>query len=204
MLVVFVAAWLLAPVATAGPATDRLANFFKSVDTLRAGFEQTVLDANQKETQRAQGTFVMQRPNKFRWDYRQPYEQLIVADGTKLWIFDKDLEQVTVKKLDEALGNTPALLLSGSRSLESSFKVVEKGATADGLSWVELIPTEGDSAFTTLRLAFGARNLEAMELVDSFGQTTRLRFSNVESNARVRADEFEFTPPDGVDVVGDQ
>lgn len=189
--------------AHAGPAAERLRDFFKTVTSLRADFQQTVLDANQKQVQSAQGVFVMQRPNKFRWDYRKPYEQLIVADGVKLWIFDKDLEQVTVKKLDEALGNTPALLLSGQQSLEASYKIVELNGVKDGLTWVELIPTDSEAAFSQLRLAFGARTIEAMELVDSFGQTTRLKFTGVQPNAKVGADEFKFTPPQGVDVVGD-
>jgi outer membrane lipoprotein carrier protein len=194
---------LLAPIATAGPATDRLNDFFKSVTSLRAEFHQTVLDANRKEVQSAEGSFVMQRPNKFRWDYRKPYEQLIVADGAKIWVFDRDLEQVTVRKLDEALGNTPALLLSGTSSLETNFKVVELSPTSDGLSWVELVPLQSDTAFNALRLGFGARHLQGMELVDNFGQTTQLRFTDIKLNPSVRSTEFQFEPPPGVDVVGD-
>ncbi len=202
---VAIALWLgVTPTVHAGPAVDRLHEFFKIVTSLRADFQQTILDANQKEVQSAQGVFVMQRPNRFRWDYTKPYEQLIVADGAKLWIFDKDLEQVTVKKLDEALGNTPALLLSGAQALDKSYKLVEISEERDGFKWVELVPTDPDTAFSRLRLGFGAKSIEAMELIDGFGQTTRLRFTHVEVNAKVNANEFKFTPPKGVDVVGDE
>ncbi len=191
--------------ALAGASRDRLDAFFKTVKTMRAEYQLTVLDPKKKVTQNAGGTFLMERPNKFRWDYNSPYEQVIVSDGAKIWVYDKDLEQVTVKKLDEALGNTPALLLAGSRSLDSSFKIVEINSSDDGLAWVELIPTaESDSAFSSLRLGFGPKSVEAMELVDSFGQTTKMKFKHVETNVSLAAQQFQFTPPAGVDVVGDQ
>lgn len=194
---------LLAPHAEAATATDRLNDFFKNVKSLRADFEQIVTDPRGKTVQNAQGTFAMQRPNKFRWDYLKPYEQVIVADGVKLWVYDKDLEQVTVKKLDEALGNTPALLLSGARPLEEKFRIVALTDKADGLAWLELVPKDSDSSFQSVRLAFGKQNLEVMELTDSFAQVTRLQFGKIQSNGAASANEFKFVPPKGVDVVGD-
>jgi outer membrane lipoprotein carrier protein len=190
--------------ARAASATDRLNDFFKNVKSLRAEFQQTVFDPRMQPTHEAKGTFVMQRPNKFRWSYRQPYEQVIVADGARLWVYDKDLEQVTVKKLDEALGNTPALLLTGGRALTQDFRAKDLAPQADGLQRVELEPIESDTSFSVVRLAFGAGGLELMELVDSFGQTTRLRFTNVRANAATTREEFAFTPPAGVDVIGDE
>jgi chaperone LolA len=146
----------------------------------------------------------MQRPGKFRWDYLSPYEQVIVADGKKLWVYDKDLEQVTVNQLDAAIGNTPALLLSGDESLELSFRIVELDKKTAGLDWVELFPKEAQSSFTSMRLAFSAHHLEYMELIDSFGQTTQIKFSNTKNNPDINANLFNFTPPKGVDVIGEE
>lgn len=188
--------------AEAASATDRLNDFFKNVQSLRADFEQIVTDPRGKTVQNAKGTFAMQRPNKFRWDYQKPYEQLIVADGVKLWVYDKDLEQVTVKKLDEALGNTPALLLSGARPLEDKFKITALADKTDGLTWLELLPKDSDTSFQSVRLAFGKQHLEVMELTDSFEQVTRLQFSRIHGNGASNANEFRFVPPKGVDVVG--
>ncbi|MBI3776483.1 MAG: outer membrane lipoprotein chaperone LolA [Gammaproteobacteria bacterium] len=189
--------------ALAVTPTERLTDFFKNVQSLRADFQQIVTDPRGKTIQDAHGTFLMQRPNKFRWNYQKPYEQTIVADGVKLWVYDKDLEQVTVKKLDEALGNTPALLLSGAHPLAESFHIAELTDRKDGLQWAALTPKSEEANFKQVRLAFGKQSLEVMELVDSFEQTTQLRFSNVQSNVKLIANEFQFTPPKGVDVVGD-
>lgn len=189
--------------AHAASATDRLTDFFKNVQSLRADFQQIVTDPRGKTIQDARGTFLMQRPNKFRWNYQKPYEQTIVADGAKLWVYDKDLEQVTVKKLDEALGNTPALLLSGAHPLTENFHIAELTDRKDGLQWTTLTPKSEEANFKQVRLAFGKQSLEVMELVDSFEQTTQLRFSSVQSNVKFTANEFQFTPPKGVDVVGD-
>jgi len=189
--------------AHAASATERLTDFFKNVQSLRAEFQQIVTDPRGKTIQDAHGTFLMQRPNKFRWNYQKPYEQVIVADGTRLWVYDKDLEQVTVKKLDEALGNTPALLLSGAKPLTENFHIAELTDRKDGLQWTTLTPKNDEANFKQVRLAFGKQSLEVMELVDSFEQTTQLRFSSVQSNVKFTANEFQFTPPKGVDVVGD-
>lgn len=192
----------LMPVAHAGAAADRLQTFYKDVKSLRAGFEQTVTDASGKVMQQARGKMALQRPGKFRWDYERPHEQAIVADGKKIWLYDPDLEQVTVKLQDEALGDTPAQLLSNIKPLEQSFRVSELPAK-DGLEWVELTPKSKDTGFDRVRLGFDAKSLARMELVDAFGQTTRLSFAGVERNPRLDANMFTFTPPKGVDVVGE-
>lgn len=193
---------LLGSHAQAASATDRLNDFFTNVRSLRADFEQIVTDPRGKTVQNAKGTFAMQRPNKFAWNYFKPYEQVIVADGVKLWVYDKDLEQVTVKKLDEALGNTPALLLSGTRPLEEKFRITALPENSDGLTWLELRPKESDASFQSVRLAFGKQHLEVMELTDGFEQVTRLQFSKIQSNGGLGLNEFKFVPPKGVDVVG--
>ena len=190
------------PLAHAGVGTDRLHAFFKEVQSLRGDFTQTVFDQYMKVKERAQGNLALQRPGKFHWYYQAPYHQLIVANGKKVWIYDSELEQVTVKKLDEAVGNTPAQLLSSGEGLERGFAIAEIGSK-DNLEWVELTPREKDASFERVRLGFDQHDLRIMELVDNFGQTTRLEFSHLQHNPRLAATLFEFTPPPDVDVVGE-
>lgn len=186
----------------AGEAVDRLNAFFASEGALRGEFVQTVQDAAFSQPEKSRGTLQMQRPGKFRWDYQSPYQQVIVADGKYLWIYDVDLEQVIVKALDEALGDSPALLLSGGSSLNEGFTVEELFLPQEGLLWVRLLPREAEPSFKELRLAFGPEHLARMELVDGFGQVTRLDFSNMEEGIVLPADTFNFVPPEGVDLVG--
>lgn len=193
---------LLLPLASyAGPAIERLHQFFDETGTLQADFQQTISDDKANTVQEASGTLILRRPGKFRWTYVKPYKQLIVADGKKIWIYDEDLEQVTVKPLDATLGSTPVALLSGSGLPEDNFKVTEIDPK-DGLDWLELIPKAKDSSFESIRLGFGAHDLEVMELVDAFGQTTRLRFTNLQHDPEVNPNQFTFTPPPGADVIG--
>ena len=195
--------WCLAiSAAHADVALDRLQGFFKQVQSLRGDFTQTTFDQHNQISQRARGTFAIQRPGKFHWDYTSPYHQLIVANNKKVWLYDSELEQVTVKKLDEAVGNTPAQLLSSGDSLTNGFTITELG-NIDNLEWVELTPREQNSSFEQIRLGFDLHNLRVMELMDNFGHTTRLEFTHVQRNPRLAASLFEFTPPPGVDVVGE-
>jgi len=190
------------PSVHAGAAADRLQTFFKEMQSLQGDFTQTVFDQRMKVKERAQGSFALQRPGKFHWNYQLPYHQVIVANGKKVWIYDSELEQVTVKKLDEAVGNTPAQLLSSGEDLARGFAIAEIGSK-DNLEWVELTPREKDASFERVRLGFDQHDLRIMELMDNFGQTTRLEFSHLQHNPRLAAALFEFTPPPGVDVVGD-
>jgi outer membrane lipoprotein carrier protein len=189
--------------AEAGTAMDRLDAFFAEEGALRAEFVQTVQGAAFAQPEESRGVLIMQRPGKFRWDYQQPYQQQIVADGKRLWVYDVDLAQVVVKPMDEALGDTPALLLSGGGAVAERFEVVELAGQGDGLAWVQLTPKQADTGFSELRLGFGKMDLERMELHDSFGQVTHLAFSKMERNVKVPADTFRFVPPEGVDVVGE-
>ncbi len=194
---------LLLPFITyAGPATDKLDDFFANVKAMQADFHQVLLDGQGKPVKEAEGTLVMQRPGKFRWDYVTPFKQLIVADGKKIWIYDSELEQVTVKPIDAALGDTPALLLSGDQPLDGKFMITDLGAS-EGLDWVELQPRETESGFERVRLGFGKDDLQVLELQDNFGQTTKLNFKNLRRNPDVDADLFAFAPPEGVDVIGE-
>ena len=185
----------------AGEATDALHAFFNDVRSLRADFNQELFDRTKGQLQHSSGTLAIQRPGKFRWDYLRPYRQEIVADGEKLWFYDTDLEQVTVKALEEGLGSTPAYLLTGDEPLESRFRITEIAPIGEWLR-VELTPLEQEGNFDTIRLSFERGELVSMEVIDGFGQTTRFRFSAIERNPALEADLFHFVPPPGVDVLG--
>ncbi|HEX6006876.1 MAG TPA: outer membrane lipoprotein chaperone LolA, partial [Burkholderiales bacterium] len=165
-----------------------------------ARFAQMVLDSNMKMLQQASGTMEFSRPGKFRWVYHKPYEQVIVSDGSRLWIYDKDLNQVTVRSLDRALGSSPAALLAGKDVLEENYTLNNIG-TQEGLEWVEAVPKRQDTAFERVRIGFGKTGLEAMELRDQFGQITVIKFADVERNPKLPAGTFEFKPPPGADVI---
>lgn len=189
--------------APAAPLTvKRLNDFINNVQGMQADFHQLLIDNKSKAVKESSGTLVMQRPGKFRWEYTRPYRQTIVADGERIWIYDVELEQVTVKPLDTTLGGTPAVLLSGQKTVWEQFKVKELGSK-DGLEWVELTPKAPDNNFESVRLGFGAHDLEMMELLDSFGATTQLRFSKLQRNPVLDSSAFVFTSPKGVDVIGE-
>lgn len=181
---------------------DALKAFIGDTRTAKASFSQTVLDQNGKLRQKSEGTLAFSRPGKFRWVYQKPYEQLIVGDGSRLWIYDADLEQVTMRKLGEALGSSPAALLAGSNDIEKHFTLKDAGVS-DGLDWLEARPRDKESTFETVRMGFAGNTLAAMELKDSFGQTTLLKFSGLVKNPVVNPGDFKFTPPKGADVITD-
>jgi outer membrane lipoprotein carrier protein len=182
-------------------ASDRLKEFVQGTRSARVSFEQVVTAKSGRKPERASGTFAFSRPGKFRWTYLKPYEQVIVGDGEKLWFYDKDLNQVSVKKLDNALGATPAAILSGNNDLAKNF-VLEDTGVHDGLDWLDARPKSRDTSFELIRLGFNGVELVAMEMHDSFGQVTSLRFSHLERNPALPADLFRFTPPPGADVAG--
>ncbi len=181
---------------------DALKAFISDTRTARADFSQTVFDQNGRVRQKSEGTLAFSRPGKFRWVYQKPYEQLIVGDGTRLWIYDADLEQVTVRKLGDALGSSPAALLAGSNEIEKFFTLKDAG-TSEGLEWLEASPRDKESTFEAVRMGFDGNTLVAMELKDSFGQTTLLKFSGMVKNPVLNASEFKFTPPKNADVISD-
>jgi outer membrane lipoprotein carrier protein len=181
---------------------ERFSEFISGTLAARGEFEQKIFDSNRKLVQESRGVLAFSRPGKFRWSYVKPYAQLIVGDGSKVWIYDEDLKQVTVKKLDQALGSTPAALLAGNNEAMQAFRLSDKG-TKDGLEWLEALPRDKESNFERIRMAFGASGLQIMELVDSFGQTTVLRFKSLERNPNLDPGLFRFSPPKGTDVIGD-
>lgn len=187
----------------AGDELARLTTFFAEKGSMRADFVQTVQGAAFAQPEESRGTLLLQRPGKFRWDYTQPYKQQIVGDGQRVWIYDVDLEQVIVKPMDKALGDTPAMLLSGGANVSERFEISVLTGRDDSLQWVKLIPKQEDTGFKEIRLGFGPKHLLGMELVDGFDQTTRLIFLNVKTGESLPKDSFRFVPPEGVDVVGD-
>ena len=193
---------MLFPLLAHAGAVDQLHDFLKSTRTLKADFSQMVIGKNGRKPQQSSGTVAISRPGKLRWEILKPYPQLVVGDGEKVWIHDPDLQQVTVRKAGQAIGGSPAALLSGSNELEKNFTLKEAGE-AEGLAWVEAIPKAGDSGFEQVRIGFGGDDLKAMELRDSFGQTTLIRFSALERNPTLPPTTFRFVPPAGVDVIGE-
>ena len=197
-----VLALLCLPAAAGAAAADLLKNFVNQTTTAKARFAQMVLDKNLRMLQQATGTMQFSRPGKFRWEYEKPYEQTIVGDGSRLWIYDKDLNQVTSRKLDRALGASPAALLAGSNEIEKNYTITNIG-NQEGLEWLEAVPRARDTAFERIRLGFSGANLQAMELRDQFGQVTVIRFADLERNPKLSADAFRFTPPKGADVISE-
>jgi outer membrane lipoprotein carrier protein len=199
-----VLALALAPAASyAADAVARVDAYLASLRTLTAQFSQVVHDKRGLVTDRATGQLSISRPNRFRWDYREPYEQTIVADGRKLWLYDPDLQQVTVRLLEQGLGATPAMLLSGAGKVGDAFTSGAVEQRGDW-TWYRLLPKQHGSDFERVSLAFdGSNELAAMELVDKLGQTTSIEFGQVRRGAKLDDKVFTFVPPRGADVIGE-
>ena len=189
----------LASFAARADAVDALKGFVRDVKTGSALFTQTVTSPDGAKKKTSSGSFEFARPNHFRFAYTKPFEQLIVADGQKVWIYDADLNQVSSRKVGNALGATPAALLAGG-SLDKDFDLANLPPN-DGLEWAEAKPKAKDGAFQSVRVGFKGKDLAAIEILDSFGQKSLLRFTAFVANAAVEADAFRFTPPPGADVI---
>ncbi len=218
MVVGLVGGWMLlaATAHAASGAVEQLRGFLAQTKSARGEFTQRVESKTESKNegkaegkttgkspisaQTSSGVFVFQRPGRFRWAYQKPYEQLMVSDGAKLFLFDKDLNQVTVKKLAAALPASPASILFGSNQFERDFEVSDAGAR-NGLEWIVAKPRGQDSSFEKIEIGFKDQLPAAMTLHDSFGQTTVLTFSKFERNPSVTAETFKFTPPKGADVL---
>jgi outer membrane lipoprotein carrier protein len=205
-VLIFLAAAAGTALGAAAPAAQggqqRLASFLQGLESLQADFKQVLSDRNGQPLEQASGTLAISRPDRFRWDYREPYQQVIVADGARIWIYDSDLEQVTVRKLDETLSATPAMLLSGRSNLADNFNVTQ--TTQEGpVQWIRMEPRRDDTDFKWVRLGFEGAVLKYMQLADKLGQTTSLEFSKLERNPPLDPSRFTFTVPPGADVIGD-
>ena len=184
------------------PATDSLRHFFTNVRSFTARFNQVVLDEGLNVIQETTGTLSLERPNKFRWDYDAPFRQVIVADGQKIWIYDAELQQVTVRTLRGGLADTPAVLLAGKGRIDDTFTLKNLG-TQGKMQWVQLSPKRKDGGFENIRIGFEQGHMRILEMVDAFGQTTRVTLSQQKENPALDAGRFQFKPPKGVDVVGE-
>ncbi|HXF79815.1 MAG TPA: outer membrane lipoprotein chaperone LolA [Usitatibacter sp.] len=192
----------LSTLPAAANGLDDFLAFNSATKTATASFTQQVMDRQGKVVERASGTFAFSRPGKFRWTYAKPTSQVLVGDGSKLWIYDPDLNQVTVKRLDAAVSSTPAALLAGKEDIAALFTLRDAGGH-DGLEWVEATPKSKDTGFERVRLGLKGRVLAAMELFDQLGGHTALQFSDLKANAPVPAGTFRFTPPKGADILED-
>lgn len=191
---------LLPSLSWAGSGPEHLKAFLKDLVTLQAKFEQSILDKTHSRAERFQGVFSLKRPGLFRWDYQEPYEQLIVADGDRIWVYDSDLEQVSNTDEADALKGTPAQLLSDTAPLEANFEVIDIG-DSQGMNWVELIPRDEESQFIRILLAFVDTELRRMEMADQFGQVTRFQFYDIRRNTELDDKLFVFIPPKEFDIL---
>lgn len=182
---------------------ESLKAFIAEVRSGRIEFQQRVADAGGRKLQESSGTFQFSRPGRFRWFYARPYEQLIVGDGAKVWVYDPELRQVTVKALGDALGSSPAALLAGSNDVDRAY-VFNALPRDGGLDWVEAVPRDPESSFERTRIGFRKSNPELMQLTDRLGQVTTIRFTRLDRNPKLPADTFRFVPPADADVVGDR
>jgi outer membrane lipoprotein carrier protein len=192
---------LLAGMAALGSPVTDVDKYLAGLSTWSADFTQTIDDGHGNVLRSAAGKLYLQKPGKFRWDYTQPSEQLILADGKQIWFYDKDLQQANVRDMDASLASTPAVLLSSGGSVASQFDVTALPPQG-GLEWYQLIPKRADTDFQLVRIGFDKGQLASMFLADKLNQVTQLTFTNPKRNARFAPDLFSFVPPPGVDVIG--
>ena len=180
-------------------AVKSLERFFSSVKTYKADFQQVVMDASLNVMQESTGTLWLKRPNKFRWNYRAPYKQEVVADGRLIWVYDIDLKQASARRMEGGLGQTPAMLLAGRGKLSADFTLSEMGAQGS-LLWVQMTPKSKDGGFETIRIGFEGNKLRMLEMIDQFEHTTRITLNEAQENTAMSEGIFQFIAPDGVDT----
>jgi outer membrane lipoprotein carrier protein len=198
--VLFVIVLALCPSLAAASAIEQLRNFATGTTSARGEFLQQQVRANGRAGEASSGTFAFTRPGRFRWEVLKPFEQLVVTDGERVHFYDKDLKQVTVRKVTDAVGATPAAILFGANDLEINFTIKDLGVS-EGVEWLEAVPRSKESGFDRIRIGFRTGLPIAMEVLDSFGQTTRFVFRAIDRNPKLDAGLFRFTAPPGVDVV---
>jgi len=193
---------LIGSVAAQAAATQDLHRFFNQVHRYNARFDQVVLDEALNPIQESSGQMWIERPGKFRWQYASPYEQQIVGDGKQVWVYDVELKQVAVRRMEGALGATPAMLLAGRGNLEAAFTIKDLGRQGV-LDWVQMKPKNNDGGFNDIRIGFEKGKIRTLEMIDGFGQTTRVTLKDGKENIAIGADKFKFKPPKGVDVISE-
>ncbi len=191
---------IVAASAAQASATQDLNRFFQKVQRYSAQFQQVVLDEALNPIQESSGTLLIDRPGKFRWEYTTPYNQQIIGDGKQVWVYDIELKQAAVRRMEGALGTTPAILLAGKGSLDSGFEVKDLGKQGE-LDWVQMKPKKNDGGFENIRIGFEKGRIRILEMIDGFGQTTRVTLKDARENGPMDAKKFQFKPPPGVDVI---
>lgn len=186
----------------AGEAVLLLENFLTKTQTIQAEFKQKLLDARGVLLQQSEGIFKLKRPGKFSWDYSLPYPQKIISNGKKIWIYDEELEQVSIKKYSQMLAGSPVILLDQKKDLREDFDVADKGFN-NNQYWAELTPKAVDKEFKKIEVGMVESGLRTMRLYDGFDQITIIEFNNLKTNVSLDDKLFTFTPPRGADVVGD-
>lgn len=181
--------------------SDDLNHFFNEVRTYSAKFQQVVLDEGFNPIEESAGRLLIKRPGRFRWNYEPPGEHRIISDGEKVWVYDVELEQVTVRSLKDAVGQTPAGLLAGGADIDEQFDVTDLGQVNGPLYWVRMVPTGEDVGFEDIRIGFEDGRLRVLELVDGLGQTTRITMIDGEENQPIPDSQFELSVPEEVDVI---
>jgi outer membrane lipoprotein carrier protein len=189
--------------AMAGPGEESLRAFLNDLQSLQTEFTQQLFNENGDLLDTASGTLYLQRPGKFNWQYREPYEQQILTDGRTLWIYDKDLEQVTIRDVQAGLRNTPAAILGGTADIDDLYEIIDMG-DVEGYHWVRLRSLDDESQYNDVRLGFDGDRLGMMVMFDNLGQTTRIDFESSELNTSIAPDVFSFTPPANVDIIDDR
>ncbi len=186
--------------ASADVTNNPLDHFLEGMDDIKANFKQTLLNEHGEELETSSGIVYMSRPGKFRWDYTEPYSQQITTDGNTLWIYDEDLEQVTIRDISNSIENTPAAILGGTGDFDDHFVIINIG-NIEGFEWVELTPRDIENQYHSIRLGFNKKHIGMMILFDNLGQTTRIDFIDSERNTNLDDSLFVFEPPEGVDVI---
>lgn len=194
------AAWTSHALA-ASEAMTRLNQFFTTVNTMQANFSQEVRNEKGKLLQNSNGTVTLHRPGRFRWEYRSPDHHVIVSNGQKVWIYDEELDQVTIKPMQQTLASSPVGLLLNKQAVQKQFQVQEISSNGN-LDRFHLIPHKKDSDFTSMDLSINSSGIQEMILQDKFGQETRIRLSNTQLDSPVSGSQFYFNPPPGVEVIG--
>ncbi len=196
---------LLACHAASADTPGKLEDFLQRLDTFSAVFEQVLTGAAGEQLERSSGVVYLKRPGMFRWAYRQPYAQQLISDGRTLWIYDEDLEQVSIHSASEMIRATPAAILSGDVALDEHYVMLalppEEGIPQDGIQWLELTPRDIDSQYRALQLGFKGQAMVSMILFDQLGQKTRIDFKNPSLNPALKRQQFQFSPPAGIDII---
>jgi outer membrane lipoprotein carrier protein len=186
-----------------GSDEDILKRFLGNMQTLEANFKQTLVDDQGVELESTSGVVFLDRPDKFRWDYKIPYTQTIVTNGQSLWFYDEDLEQVTIRDVSTSIENTPSAIFGSYEDLDTQFIIIELG-NIDEFDWIELTPRDIESQYNSIRLGFDKDKLGMMVMFDNLGQVTRVDFTEEVLNKKMDDSMFDFEPPQGIDIIDDR